>query len=225
MPLRPGQRSRGGGGAARVLFAQVAVDTQLDGAHGRGATALAVDSVDGITAGMRFGCAHQTSAFTAADVTAVDTDASTITIAPGLAAALANDSAVFAAPMWGRDDTLALPAGRWHSLELQVGWQVRSQYAANVRQHGFSQGNWYAPGSAWCWTHTSSGGWYWYDQASADDDGAFAVALMPNDVKSADDFFFLNYDRDDSELAMAAADSGRHTYIPLVRALRVIGMD
>ena len=197
----------------------------LDGDHISGATSLALDSVDGIAVGMRFGCAHQTSAFTAADVTAVDTDASTVTISPGLAAALANNSAVFAAPMWGRDDTLALPAGSWKSLALQVGWQVRSQYAANERQRGFSEGNWYAPGSSWCWTHTNSGGWYWYDQDTADDDDAFAVALMPNDVRSADNFFFLNYDPDDSELAMAAASGGSHTYIPLVRALRVIGTE
>jgi len=129
MPSRP--RGGGAGVVPRILYARTDVATTLDGALRAGETELTLASVDGVYTGMRFGCAHQTSAYTAADVTALDTDASTITISPGLTADLADRSAVFVTPMWDTGDTLDLPAGPWREIALQCGWEIRSPNAAN----------------------------------------------------------------------------------------------
>ena len=218
-----GSEGASAGAAPETLYARVAVSPATAGAHLPGATTVTLDSVTGIVPGMRLYAWHGAQSWSLSDVTAVDEDASQLTIAPGLAAAVGDGVTVTVAPMADIDDTLALGGGALAHLDVTAIFNVWNADSGQFRDlgGGLAVGDWYAGGNITRRTEFNFGGWA-YDYAFGVA-GEVAVAILKTSFRASESTSFsLAFDPDANALAIRAAGTAG-TVLPALSMLRVTG--
>lgn len=158
----------GTGAGLSVLYAGTMVETTISGAHAAGSTTIVLADASGFRTDMRFG--SQLPVMNAGsveyhDIVSVDEAAGEIEIAaPGLIGAHAGGTACFAAPMWGADDTLVLPApaGAAHYSELDCWllYDLPQLNGNNAFYSGRSLGDYVAPNASSYHSLTTYSYWY-----------------------------------------------------------------
>lgn len=233
MPSRPGAAGGPGGGGAGLasVYAAASVDTTFDGAHALGATTLTLASVDGIRADMTLGVTARSSAGgheIIPDIVSIDAAAKQVEIAaPGLARARADGDAVFASPLWGADDTLALPApvgaAAYAELAVRMLWELwLSTGSSSSTRNGRSSGAFWGP-SASHWEVLNSSSYWWSGGNLEAGLNSYAVGAA-NYGSSLSNLWTLDYRPADRTLLLLPADPSLSVrYIPRVYQLTVAG--
>ena len=218
-PATPGPAA---GGALSVLYAGTMAESTLSGVHVLGATTLTLASAAEFRDDMTFGIGVE-----AHDIVSVDAGANQVEIAaPGLLANYVDGAACFCAPMWGADDTLALPApaGATQYAELDC-WMLYDLPQSNGNPSfysGRSLGDYVAPHASWF--HSLTNYSYWYAGGNVEEGlASYSVGVVHGTV-SAVNFWALDYELATNRLIFLPADpSLAVSLIPRIYHLALAG--
>ena len=207
-------------GALSTIYASQLAATTLSGAHDAGTTTLTLADATGFRADMTFGIGRVTPH----DIVAVDEAASRVEIpAPGLGAAYADGADVFATPMLGVDDVLALPgSGPYAELDVRLLFDL-ARANANPANNGRSSGAYHTgPASSWCEALNARN--YWWGFGNHEPDlSSYTVGIVHLNA-AASNLWTVDYEPAGNRLLILPADPDTaDTFVPRITTLRIVG--
>ena len=235
MPGKPsalGASSSTSGGGLGIVYAGTMAESTLAGAHVLGATTLTVADATGFRTDMRFGL-HAPLVSPAVgtveyhDIVSVDEATNEVEIAaPGLSGRHASGIACFAAPMWGADDVLALPApaGAAHYAELDARflYDMPQLNGNNSFYSGRSHGAWFSPHASWYETLTNYS--YWYAGGNTEEGQASYSLGVIHATSSLSNFWTVDYEPAGNRLILLPADPNTaDSFAPRIQQLTLAG--
>ena len=213
----------GGGGGLSILYAGSMAESTLSGAHVMGATTLTLASAAGFRADMTLGLGVE-----AHDIVSVDEAANQVEIAPPgiVAAAYVDGAAVFAVPMFGADDALAIPApagaSQYTELDVRCLYDMPQANGNPSFYNGRSAGAYYSPHASWFETLTNQS--YWFAGGNTEPGLASYSLGVIHATSSLANLWALDYEPAGNRLILLPANPALVvSYIPRIYQITVVG--